>query len=283
VSYHERPLGNARRKPEAKLPWFQSIYIKPMNNYHQTILIKHMNCNIVLNGLLINSSTFVDKLKLNSNILKQSGRAVSSSISITFSLLIPSAGFAQSPFLSIPPGTSSSLPIYTESRFELQNSVACPTPTFSITGFGNGLNGWGDTHYQPYQSNSAGLGNYGIAAGVSVPLSNDLKKFCRDFAKIKAEFEKDRLRNQAINSQFSFFNHCKYFHDLGYDLRDDKWFKSDGPLSAFVGCRDLAIFLDPASRPNPTRYEQGVNRLPQPNSSDTTPFNPAPALVTPVK
>jgi len=254
-----------------------------MNNYHQTIPIKHMNFNIVLSRLMSHSSTFVDKLKFNSNILNHSASAVSSSISITFSLLIPSAGFAQSPFLSIPPGTSSSLPIYTESRFELLNSVACPTPTFSITGFGNGLNGWGDTHHQPYQSNSAGLGNYGVAAGVSVPLSNDLKKFCRDFAKIRTESEKDRLRNQAINSQFSFFNHCKYFQDLGYDLKDDKWFKSDGPLSAFVGCRDLAIFLDPASRPNPTRFVPGVDPLRQPKASDTTPFNTAPALVTPVK
>ena len=241
-----------------------------------------MNFNTVFNRSSNHSSTFVDELKFHSNILKQISRTVSSSISIAISLLLPSASFAESPYLSIQPGASS-LPIYTESRFELQNGVGCPSPTFSMTGFGNGLNGWGNTHYQPYQSNSAGLGNYGIAAGVSVPLRNDLQKFCRDYAKIRTEFEKDRLRNQTINSQFSFFNHCKYFYDLGYDLRNDKWFKSDGPLSAFVGCRDLAIFLDPKSRPNPTLFEPGKKLPEQPTSSDTTPFNPAPALVTPVK
>ena len=229
---------------------------------------------------LSHSITYKSLFSINSSLLKLICRTASSSISIAFSILLPSASFADSPYLSISPGASSGLPSFTESRYTLQNEVGCPTPTFSITGFGSGLNGWGDTHYQPYQSSSTGLGNYGIAAGISVPLSNDLQKFCKDYAKIRKEFEKDRLRNQAINSQFSFFKYCQHFRDLGYNLQDPNWFKSDGPLSAFVGCRDLAIFLDPASRPHPTLY---VPKPSEPKPSETTPFTQPPTLVTPVK
>lgn len=181
--------------------------------------------------------------------------------------MIPYASLAQPAFIPVAPGSFGPGFTGAGADYKLQQEVQCPTPTFNVTGFGGNLSGWGDTHYEPFQSTSAGLGTYGIAAGVSIPLGNDLQKFCKRYAEIKREFEQTRLRNQAINSQFALYKHCRYFRDVGYNLNDPRWFDEKGPLSAFSGCKALAEFLDPDSAKRPTIS----NYPPDPKPANTQP------------
>jgi hypothetical protein len=79
----------------------------------------------------------------------------------------------------------------TEGGYQLDTGVACPTPTFSVGGFGGAGNDWANND-MPYASSNSGINNYGIAAGVRVPFGGDLRKFCKDYAKVKASFERTR-------------------------------------------------------------------------------------------
>jgi hypothetical protein len=162
------------------------------------------------------------------------------------------------------------------STFAIDSSVNCPTTTLNVSGFGGNLNAWGDTHYSPFQSTSGGVGNYGIAAGVSVPLSRTLTNYCRKYAEEKIKFQETLTRNQAINSQFSFFQHCKYFRDLGYTLLEPEFQKE--PLLVFSKCYELAKLVDPSARKYP-RSPMATGELTPPKPASTDSSSPQPLLL----
>jgi hypothetical protein len=166
------------------------------------------------------------------------------------SLLASSAGYSQVLPGYAPTAFQPQLEAGT-SNFTIETGVQCPTTTLNLTGFGGNLNAWGDTHYSPHQSLSAGVGNYGIAAGVSIPLGRALIDFCKKYANGRLEFQKTLLQNQLMNSQFALFRHCKYFRDLGYDLTEREFADKEGPLSIFDSCNKLSQLLHPKAQKTP--------------------------------
>jgi hypothetical protein len=190
-------------------------------------------------------------------------------------IMSPTASFAQS-FVPTPGAISPTTG--GTSNYKLQSEVECPTSTINITGYGGNINGWADNHYSPYASTSGGLGNYGVAMGLSIPLGGNLSDFCENYAKNKDMFERTRTQNLLLNSQFTLFKNCQYFSDLGYQL-DGEPFKNavseTGPLSAYKECTNMARFLDPASRQHPTSFPQ----VPSPEPASTAPMNPPPLNV----
>lgn len=146
-------------------------------------------------------------------------------------------------------------------NYSLQQEVGCPTATFNVTGFGGGISGWANNNYEPFQAADSGLGNYGISAGLSVPLGNTaLRDFCRKYARIKGKFEEARLKNELLNGQRNLLEQCLYLKDaVGInDALDDKKprlkeerakaFSESGPLSAMAGCESLAVLLERVNR-----------------------------------
>jgi len=157
--------------------------------------------------------------------------------------------------------------------YSLQQEVNCPTATFHLTGFGGKINGWANNDYDPFQSSDGALGNYGAAAGLSVPLgNNELREFCKKYAKIKSDFEESRLKNQLLNNQVELLKQCLYLSDLGIRPdADPKAFSEGGPLSSFAGCQSLAILLDPYNR----RPKQDLSPQPPPKASTEPMTKPA--------
>ena len=189
-------------------------------------------------------------------------------------MMSPTASVAQS---FVPTPASIQPTIGDTSRYTLDTGVICPTSSINVTGYGGNINGWADNHYSPYTSTSGGLGNYGVAMGLNIPLGGNLGDFCENYAKNKDIFERTRTQNQLLNSQFTLFKNCQYFRDLGYKLDGDIFKEAvseTGPLSAYKECVNIAKFLDPASRPNPTVFPS--SKPPSPEPASTAPMNPPP-------
>jgi|688.fasta_scaffold00545_13 hypothetical protein len=186
---------------------------------------------------------------------------------IVVSWLLTTPSFSQPAYVPTPGPLSPGI-VNGTVNYSLQQEVSCPTATINFTGFGGNINGWANNNYDPFQSSDAGLGNYGAAAGISVPFGNSaLREFCKKYAKIKGEFEESRLRNELLNGQASLLKQCLYLQDLGIQMNlYPKVFMGGGPLSAFAGCQSLAIVLDPANR-KPT-----IRLMPPPPEASTEPM-----------
>jgi hypothetical protein len=170
-------------------------------------------------------------------------------MTIVVSWIFTTPSFSQPAYIPTPGALSPGIQNGTV-NYSLQQEVNCPTATFNITGFGGNTNGWANNNYEPFQSSDGGLGNYGVSAGLSIPLGNSaLQDFCKKYAKIKEDFEESRLRNQILNGQASLLQQCLYLRDLGIQIKvDPEVFAEGGPLSSFAGCQSLAKLLDPSNR-----------------------------------
>jgi hypothetical protein len=131
------------------------------------------------------------------------------------------------------------------SNFGIETGVICPGTTLNVLGFGGNVNAWGDRHYAPYEASSAGTGNYGIAAGISIPLGGSLMEYCKKYTKERLEQQSTLGRNRRINSQFAMFRHCEYFSDRGFSFKEPEFNQSDGPLSVFKDCKRMASLFTP--------------------------------------
>lgn len=156
------------------------------------------------------------------------------------------------------------------SNFNIESGMQCPVTTFYVAGFGGNLNTWADAYYSQRQSVSAGTGNYGIAAGLSIPLGRDLSDFCKKYAKARIDLQKSQLQDQLINSQFALYKHCQYFRNYGYDLTEKAFTDPSSPLSVFKDCSSLSELLHPKSRRFPIRYYEDI---PAPKPAPTAPEN----------
>lgn len=197
--------------------------------------------------------------------------SVAGSLLISNTLLLPSVSYSQALPSYAPTAFQPQFEAGT-SNFNIESGIVCPSTTFNVTGFGGNLNAWGDTHYSPYQSTSASAGNYGIAAGLSIPLSRAMSDYCRKYAEGRIKAQETLVRNQLMNSQFALFKHCKYFKEMGYTL-DEKEFKDNaGPLSVFSACSSLARLLDPSSQLYPKTSMDPVS----PRPASTAPISSPP-------
>lgn len=179
--------------------------------------------------------------------------------------------FVQSPSANLLPTFNAAT-----SNYELQNSVTCPTPTFNMTGFGSDSNGFADGNFTTYKNASSNINNWGVTAGVSVPLgANELRKFCERFARAKTAFEESRTQNQLLNSQSDLLKHCLYLRDLGIQIKKfPALFAEGGALSSFAKCTELAGVLDPIN------LKPAIQLAPKaPAPASTAPPTPPPQSV----
>jgi hypothetical protein len=198
-------------------------------------------------------------------------------VSLAYSLLFPTATLSQATayngFATYSPSFTSGIAIPS-----VDNGVQCPITTLNATAFGGSANGWTDRHFPPYEAVGGGLGSYGAAVGISVPLdSQELREWCKRFAKLRKEFETARMQADLLNK-------CRYLiQSLGIP---EKAFKEneilfngkDAPLSSFAKCNGFFnLFLASKRRPN-----LPMSKNPD-NASDlpTPPFSPKPIVAVP--
>lgn len=200
-------------------------------------------------------------------------------VSLAYSLLFPTATLSQTTAYN---GFATYSPSFTSgnSLFSLDNGVECPVTTLNATAFGGSANGWTDKHFPPYEAVGGGLGSYGAAVGISVPLgSQELREWCKSFAKLRKEFETARVQSDILNR-------CRYFiqslgikEDAFKDEKNEILFNGkDAPLSSFAKCKIFYnLFSASKRRPN----------LPMSKNPDNAPdlptprFSPEPVLAVP--
>ncbi|MBD2551633.1 hypothetical protein H6G65_19090 [Microcystis elabens FACHB-917] len=102
------------------------------------------------------------------------------------------------------PGISGS-----DERFQLDSNLICPTATAGLGVFGGRGNSFAYVE-DPFVGSSSNLTNYGIAAGIRVPLNNYLTEFCKDYAKRRIEFEGIRTENFKRNTLLSLIEQCRW-------------------------------------------------------------------------
>ena len=190
-------------------------------------------------------------------------------VSLAYNLLFPTATLSQpaayNGFGTYSPNFSSGTP------YTLDSGVQCPTTTLNATAFGGSANGWTDQHFSPYESVGGGLGSYGAAVGINVPLgSQDLREFCKSFAKSRKEFEIARVQADHLNK-------CRYLiFSLGitqnlFDDNKDLFIGKEAPLSSFEKC-DKFIKLLTSDKLMPNR----------PMSTNSNPEIPSPPFSKPL-
>lgn len=186
-------------------------------------------------------------------------------ISLAYSLLFPTATLSQTAayngFGTYSPNFSSGTSPYT-----LDSGVQCPSTTINATAFGGSANGWTDKHFPPYEAVGGGLGSYGAAVGISVPLgSQDLREFCKSFAKSRKEFETARVQADLLNK-------CRYLiSSLGITeklFRDnnDLFIGKEAPLSSFAKCSNLIPLLNSVQTMPNLPMSKNPNNAPDPPS-----------------
>jgi hypothetical protein len=141
------------------------------------------------------------------------------SLGVSLAFVYPSTAQAQAIGYGRGPNLNYFTPAVTGDSFSPSSGINCPTPTFNIGAYGGGGNDWSDNFSPTYASSSAGVNNYGVAAGLRLPLgAGELTRACKDYAKFKSEFERINTENFRRNAQISLFRQCNWLKDNHVDL-----------------------------------------------------------------
>jgi hypothetical protein len=174
-------------------------------------------------------------------------------------LLFPVAVASQpfNPILTYP--TVSGL---TEPKFNATESInfgdaqsTCPVATINVSGYSGSNQNWALFNNNVSTARS-GLGDSGIAAGIRIPLANELMKQCRENAKAFV-----KRNNLKMNSELILF--CASIRDVDVDVTDND-FKLAFP--DFHRCKSVKVIAKaPDTSQNPRREggpERGI--IPEP-------------------
>jgi hypothetical protein len=132
----------------------------------------------------------------------------------------------------------------------------CPTPTFSVGAYGGGGNDWSDNYIPTNASSSSGINNYGLAAGLRLPFgASDLIKFCKEYAKAKAEFERVNTENFKRNAQISLLRQCNWLFVNRINLKQDAF--SNSAFSTLKECSKISFEPTPGIDNRGTDLSEG--------------------------
>jgi hypothetical protein len=181
-------------------------------------------------GICCSSASLLSRLRL----------SIYSALTLGVSLVVtcPSAAQAQAIGYGRGPNLNYFTPAVTGDSFGPSSGVTCPTPTFTIGAYGGGGNDWSDNFTPSYASSSAGINNYGVAAGLRLPLgAGELSRACKDFAKSKSEFERINTENFRRNAQLSLFKQCNWLLENRVKLKQTAF--NDPAFSSLKACSKL--------------------------------------------
>lgn len=164
--------------------------------------------------------------------------------------------------------TLPSVPADESPEYRIDANSTCPTPSFGLSGFTTSGRDWASVSPLDGSVNTDAR-NYGAAATIRIPFGGNLARFCEEYAKAKADFEKVRAENQIRNSQLILVQQCDFLFQYGWNL-EDKGFESDA-FSYLLPCREIQN----------ARHSGGTSPAPMktPPSADIDTFRPEPPTV----
>jgi hypothetical protein len=164
--------------------------------------------------------------------------AIYSGFSLGICLAVACPSTAQAQTYGRGPGLGFYSPTVGGDSFSPSSGVNCPTPSLVIGAYGGGGNDWSDNYLPNDASSSAGINNYGIAAGLRIPLgAGELSRACKDFAKAKTEYERINTENFRRNAQISLFRQCNWLRDNLVKINQPAF--SDKAFSSLQECSKL--------------------------------------------
>lgn len=165
-----------------------------------------------------------------------------------------------------------------QSEYELDTGVTCPTPSFSIVGFSGNASDYVRPSMLDNSSNS-GLDNYGIAAGITIPLGGTLADYCSDFAALRTSDLLKRIEIIESRFQSQLVKQCYYLLTLQIDFNNE-YYNEDGPGAALFPCR--AIVKSIQSIPQPSEVPQSLQES-EDVISEPEPLTPRPTITYPTR
>lgn len=170
--------------------------------------------------------------------------------------------------------------------YSLDTGVTCPTPSFSVVGFGGNASDYVRPAALDYSSNS-GLDSYGIAAGISVPLGGQLAKFCSDFAELRTNDLLKRIKIIEAKFQTQLVQQCYNLLTLHINF-DEKYYDEDGPGAALFPCRSIVKTIQPpkllTNPPPDTSSQQPPSNQNRENViTEPEPLTPRPTITFPIR
>lgn len=168
--------------------------------------------------------------------------------------------------------------------FKIDQGVECPTPSFNATGFAGTANDFANTSSNFGISSNAGLNNYGVTVGISVPLGGDLSDFCRDYAASRTTFERRRVENQSINAQVNLIEQCQFLYDLGFRFDNEIFTEEELALitqevPVLGSCRPLTSLFEKKRPPRVSEPTPSPEETPDEPKADEGSFSPKPLPV----
>jgi hypothetical protein len=117
------------------------------------------------------------------------------------------------PSFAIQPSSTTYIPAATTNVvypvFSVESGTSCPTPALNVQGFGGNTDN--SSSYADRYGSSGSYGNYGFAAGVSIPFSSGLLQWCKRAAAAKA-------KKAELDTWTILFNNCAYLKTNGIEI-----------------------------------------------------------------
>lgn len=113
----------------------------------------------------------------------------------------PGVSILKTTTTAIPDIAPAASPVYSP-----EAGVSCPTPAISLAGYGANVGRWADL--SGASGASSGIDDYGVVAGISIPLGNSLASYCRDYAKQLLQQQQEDLASRQINNQALLVSKC---------------------------------------------------------------------------
>jgi hypothetical protein len=208
---------------------------------------------------------------------------ISAPLGLSFILAHPVTAQEQVNFGRSPSFNVLATPSLDKNEFQFSESVGfnCPTTNLSFGGFGTGGNDWSN-EYSTDRSAGSGINNFGIAAGIRVPLAGSSAQNCKEYSKVLLEKARIGLEGARRNDQIAFLRQCHWLivNKFNFELNKDAFSvdKSgkEGPFSSLNACTSFK-WKPPSSRDGLNTEEMRKN-----NSLTTpVPFSPVPRPIQP--
>lgn len=210
--------------------------------------------------------------------MKNTLARISVPLGLSFILAHPSAAQEQVNF-----GRSPSINVLTTPSidkndfiFSAPSGFTCPTPSLSFGGFGTGGNDWSN-EYSTNRSAGSGINNFGIAAGIRVPLAGSSAQNCKEYSEVLLEKARVELEGARRSDQVALLQQCHWLLVNEINIQANKGAFSidrlgkEGAFSSLNACISFRWL-----RPGPDSQDgQKVKESRKDNSLTTPPPSPA--------
>lgn len=157
------------------------------------------------------------------------------------------------PIPDISPGAA---PVYAP-----EAGVNCPTTAISLAAYGARAGKW--AYYPGAPDPNAGAGDYGVIAGINIPIGGSLASYCKDYASQLLRQHQEDAMNRRINNQALLVSTCVAlsssvdFHSKAFDSPEFDSLRNCRLLQGSIRSSSLGAPINPGPeelrmRPKPT-------------------------------